>query len=192
MLPEARTAGAAAYDGKRIVFAGGAPEQPGTTDVWALTSQEWTPIGKLQEDRDQLAAATNGRGTVWFIGGGNGHSLKAYPLVDILVRGRAPKAGPPLAEGVRRAAAVGVGSGFCAIGGHAQGSGAEKASGFETGFTGQVQCQGTARSIPALEPPRASLGATVLGNILYVVGGYDAHHVFGTTTVEALDIKGVK
>ena len=70
-LPGPRGAGAAAWDGTRILFAGGA-EGGGTPvrgDVWALTPNQWATIGHLQQARKHLAGASDGHGTVWFVGG---------------------------------------------------------------------------------------------------------------------------
>src|SRR6185437_17013894 len=68
-LPQERESGAAAFDGKRIVFAGGNefPKLPDAKkdDVWARTPDaDWARIGSLQQPRDYLATATDGAGTV--------------------------------------------------------------------------------------------------------------------------------
>ena len=97
-LPNERESGAAAFDGKRIVFAGGNdyPNVPEAKkdDVWARTPDgAWTRLGPLQQPRDHLAAATDGAGTVWFVGGSpdrtaadvvKGDSVTAGPRVDIM------------------------------------------------------------------------------------------------------------
>ena len=72
-LPKPRGAGAAAWDGKRIVFAGGNVGSPmgehkktgpsPNGNVWALRpGGSWTRVdgGMLQQPRDHLAAATDG------------------------------------------------------------------------------------------------------------------------------------
>ena len=164
-LPDLRTSGAAAFDGTRIVFAGGNLDEEPMRDVWALDEQSWKSIGMLQTGRD-LAAA--GSGNVWFIGGGSGMSGAAYRQVDV-AHGAHVDPFTPLNEGVRRPAAVSIGSGFCAIGGHLQGLA-------RSGASGRVQCQGIHGSVPSM-PPRVDSGATVLDDTIYVVGGQDPTHL---------------
>ncbi len=181
-LPDLRTSGAAAFDGTRIVFAGGNLDEEPMRDVWALDEQSWKSIGMLQTGRDQLAAAGKS-GNVWFIGGGSGMSGAAYRQVDV-AHGAHVDPFTPLNEGVRRPAAVSIGSGFCAIGGHLQGLA-------RSGASGRVQCQGIHGSVPSM-PPRVDSGATVLDDTIYVVGGQDPTHPFGTTTVQALDLHSAR
>jgi N-acetylneuraminic acid mutarotase len=174
-LPAPRGAGAAAWDGKRIVFAGGA-EGGGTPvrgDVWALATNQWTAIGPLQQPRKHLAAASDGHGTVWFVGGKDAAGSPS-PLVDV-VSGHAVMPGQPVTA-VTGNAAVGVGSGFCTLTGATH-----------EGVTGAVQCQ-PSRSLQALDPPRDYVGAAVLDGKVYVVGGFDTSHKGGLRTVESLDI----
>jgi N-acetylneuraminic acid mutarotase len=71
-LPEPRAAGAAAWDGERLVFAGGFAERSSgfaSSEVWALEGSGWIDMGHLQRARQHLAAATDGDGQVWFLGG---------------------------------------------------------------------------------------------------------------------------
>ncbi len=162
-LPGPRGAGAAAWDGTRIVFAGGA-EGGGTPvrgDVWALTPSQWTTIGHLQQARKHLAGASDGHGTVWFVGGKNATGDPS-PLVDV-VSAHGMGHGQPVTA-VTGNAAVAVGSGFCTLTGTTNG-----------GVTGAVQCQ-PSRSLPALDPPRDYVGAVVLDGKIYVVGGFDSGH----------------
>jgi Kelch motif/Galactose oxidase, central domain len=188
-LPDNRTAGAAAFDGTRIVFAGGNnidghPEG----NVWALGEDRWARVGMLHAARDQLAAAGGG-GKVWFIGGGLGPSSAAASSMVDVVHGSRVDSGTPLAEAVRRPAAVNIGSGFCAIWGHRQGAGKPGSPGSAAFVSGRVQCQGIHGSIPGVLP-RVDSGAAVLDDTIYVVGGYDPTQRVGTTTVQALDLRG--
>jgi TIR domain/Kelch motif len=177
-LPDARGAGAAAWDGKRIVFAGGDDSNRRTTaDVWTREGGQWNRIGQLQQARKHLAAASDQNGTVWFAGGSN-DADSAYPLVDV-VKENSVTPGQPL-DAVKGSVAVALGSGFCTIGGATQ-----------SGPTGEVQCQ-PHHSVPALDPPRNYVGATVLDNKLYVVGGFDAGHFGGLPTAEVLDTRGIR
>ena len=177
-LPGPRGAGAAAWDGSRIVFAGGvATDHRDKADVWALEGDHWRKIGQLQRARDKLAVATDHLSTVWFIAGRDEvGGVAAYPLVDVVHNDAVSPA--RLVNAVQGPAAVGVGSGFCMIGGQAPNR-----------FSGEVQCEGTNLALPSLVPPRAGLGAAVLGNTVYAIGGYDANDQ-GTRSVEALDVEG--
>ncbi len=81
-LPDPREAGAAAFDGTRIVFGGGnagsVKNPPAKGEVWELNLKRgggWTQLkGTLSPPRDHLATASNQRGTVWFIGGSDRES----------------------------------------------------------------------------------------------------------------------
>jgi serine/threonine protein kinase len=180
-LPGPRTAGAAAWDGHRIVFAGGddrGNERHAQKDVWALEDGEnWKPIGQLQHPREQLAAAGDPHtGTVWFVGG-SGSTSTPYPDVDAFTSTGQSTDKPFIA--LERAAAVGVGSGFCIIGG-TRGHDDPR---------GEVACRGTNLSIPALVPPRANLGAAATGGKVYVVGGYiKSGDASGSSIVQGLNV----
>ena len=173
-LPQERESGAAAFDGKRIVFAGGNeyPNLPEAKkdDVWARTPDgDWTRLGPLQQPRDHLAAATDGAGTVWFVGGSPDRTA-----VD-LVKGNTVSPGPRV--DIMDSAAVGLGPGFCTIGGST-----------ESGRTAVSQCRRTSYSIPPIPTPTADLGAARLGDTVYVVGGHTADAVLGVGTTQALRI----
>jgi molecular chaperone DnaK len=174
-LPDARTRGAAVWDGTRIVFAGGARTTGGAQDeVWALESDNWVTVGHLQQPRQHLAAASDGKGTAWFIGGYDTEPAKPGGAVDVV-------SGPRVTPGqsvtpIQSAAAVGLGSGFCVIGGETTGG----------GLRNQISCQPASQSIPALVgPSRAFLGAAILGGKLYVVGGW---HLGSLNTAQAIDV----
>ena len=79
-LPEERSGGALAWDGQRLVFAGGLDrrdlngdgkaENVNHADVWVWEGEdEWREIGQLQREREDLVAASDGNGRVWFLGG---------------------------------------------------------------------------------------------------------------------------
>ena len=183
-LPEARQKGAAAWDGTQIIFAGGNPEQPGKDDVWALKpGGQWTRIGKLHQDREDLAAATDGMGRVWFVGGKNTPNSTASRFVDVVRNNKVTRSLPDVSP-ITGAAAVGVRSGFCTIGGNTKPAGTSTAY-----LTGQVRCQPPAR-FPALPTPTNYLGATITGHTVYVVGGYTRGDTVGTRTAEKLDMQG--
>jgi hypothetical protein len=172
-LPAARGAGAASWDGSRIIFAGGVgTDGRAKSDVWALQGGRWRTIGSLSRPREKLASATDGFGTVWFIGGRDPNSQQAaFGNVDLVqassvkpIHGISPVAGA--------AAVWWPGAGICVLGGQT-----------ETGFSRAVSCLDSAAR-PELNSARAGLGAAVVGGSVYVVGGYDAG-LHGSSTVEA-------
>jgi Kelch motif len=123
-LPAGRFSGAAAWDGHRIVFGGGAADsdlrhRAPASEIWALTSTGWGQISKLPNAREHLAAATDGSGTVWFVGGTD---VPAGPgglsaEVDVLRNSDTTPAGS-LPEAVQGLSAVWTPTwGICAIGG---------------------------------------------------------------------------
>jgi N-acetylneuraminic acid mutarotase len=173
-LPQERESGAAAFDGRRIVFAGG-NEYPNVADarhddVWARTPDgAWTRLGSLQQPRDHLAAATDGAGTVWFVGGNPDRTAVA------LVKGNTVGPGPHV--NIMDSAAAGIGQGFCTIGGNAG-----------SGRTADSQCRGTSYSLPSIPTPTSDLGAARIGDTVYVVGGHTQASPLGVGTAEALRI----
>jgi N-acetylneuraminic acid mutarotase len=172
-LPKPRSAGAAAWDGKRIVFGGGDDNAP-EDDVYAFANDRWKVLGHLSRPREHLAAAADPRtGTVWFVGGRGNDPSGRLPDVDTVTSsGIHATRG---IQGVQGAAAVGVGSGFCVIGG------------FNGDLSGQVQCRGIRGRIPPLTRARSQLGAAVLNGAIYVVGGHEAQPLI-TATVEKLTL----
>lgn len=162
-LPAAREAGAAAWDGSRIVYAGGVGGDHAASDaVYALAGGAWQRIGKLSIAREKAAAVSDSFGTVWIVGGRDRRSgVPAFGAVDIIqVDGRAQ--GQPV-EPVHSAAAVWVqGAGPCALAGDTG-----------LGVTAAVRCLNGPSTLPPLPTPRAGLAAAALGPDVYVMGGYD-------------------
>jgi N-acetylneuraminic acid mutarotase len=69
-LPEARAAGAAAWDGARIVYAGGVRGGGAVSDsVLARDGERWFAMGEMSQPREHLSAASDGAGRVWLLGG---------------------------------------------------------------------------------------------------------------------------
>ena len=69
LLPEPRGAGTAAWDGARVIFAGGVGPGGVAGDVYALEGDAWTRIGAMPRAREHLAAASDGQGRTWLLGG---------------------------------------------------------------------------------------------------------------------------
>ena len=69
-LPEARAAGAAAWDGGRIVYAGGVRGGGAVSDgILAWNGERWFALGEMAEAREHLSATSDGAGRVWLLGG---------------------------------------------------------------------------------------------------------------------------
>jgi hypothetical protein len=180
-LPEPRGAGAAAWDGSRLVYAGGVRrDHRAADDVWALEGDAWRPIGKLQAPRERLTAISDGYGQVWFVAGRDPALDKQESGAVDLVQ---PTGVHPLGASVTPVhAAAGVwwpDAGPCVIGGQVP-----------DGFLTRVEClqkQGRVAELPPLGTPRAGLGAAILGRTCYLVGGYGPGSN-GTNVVEAFTL----
>jgi hypothetical protein len=178
-LPEPRANGAVAWDGSRLVFAGGyTVENDGRVahaDVWELNGDEWTPVEPgLTRARSDLAAATNGEGKVWFLGGEDiGDGLRPHPplgAVD-LVEGDSVKKLPEIEPAIEDSDAVWQRErGVCVFGGVIIPDGKN-----EEIVTDDVICSEPGPPpLPPLPSPRADTGAVLLNDndTIYVVGGH--------------------
>ena len=185
-LPEERAGGAVAWDGQRLVFAGGVnrrdlngdgkAENVNHADAWVWEGEDqWREIGQLQRQREDLVAASDGNGRVWFLGGADVEKDRRVPLgaVDLVEEDRIA----PLSDidPVRSSSAVWLADrGVCLFGGVTRTTAATKDS-----LTNKVVCvPGTAspsptfRPLPPLTLPRAGLGAVVQGDTTWLVGGF--------------------
>jgi hypothetical protein len=180
-LPEGRAGGAVAWDGQRLVFAGGVDrrdlngdgeaESVNHADVWAWEGEdEWREIGKLQRQREDLVAASDGNGRVWFLGGADvsgKNSRMPLGAVDLVEADRIR----PLAEidPVRSSSAVWLADrGVCLFGGVTKDSLTNKV----VCVPGTVSPSPTLRPLPPLTLPRAGMGAAVQGETIWLVGGF--------------------
>ena len=176
-LPAPRGAGAAAFDGGRIVFAGGVgPNGRAADDVWELKNGRWHSLGLLQRAREKLAVASDGYGTVWLMAGRDPNDqANAFPNVDVVKAGSVKPAGE--VSPVQGPAGIWwPGVGACMIGGQSA-----------DGFSGRVDCLGQAPDAPALKPARAGLAAAAVGGTVYIAGGY-YEGVHGTRTFQSLTV----
>lgn len=181
-LPEARAAGAAAWDGERLVYGGGVGPGGLTDDVVALTADEWTSLGQLSQAREHLAAAGDGSGRVWFLAGRTGGLDTNVGTVD-LVEGdeiRALGQVPTPRGGV--AAFWAPATGACVVGGEQP-----------HGTFADVECidaDGTVTVLPPLNVARHGLGATVVGDLAYVVLGGREPGLSASGVTEGLRLPG--
>ena len=172
-LPAPRLAGAAAWDGQRLVFAGGAERmspRPAAADIWELRSGEWKPIAELKQAREHLAAVTDDNGTIWFIGGVDVARGSVYTNVDML-RGDAVDASAAISTAVQGAAAIWTSeTGACVFGGSTVLPNARPAE-----PVAEVECVGGTEPDPGwpdLPEDRTGAGVAVIDHTVYVVGGY--------------------
>lgn len=183
-LPEPRAAGAAAWDGEQVVYAGGVgPRLQVRDDVFALRDGEWTRIGALSAPREHLGAASDGKGTVWFLGGRRGELSTNTGAVDILSEGEIAS-GPTLPTPRGGASAFwSAATGACLIGGEAN-----------SGTFSTVECVGAGgevRTLPGMAQPRHGLGVAVVDGIAYAALGGPTPGLSSTAIVEALALDGL-
>jgi CHAT domain/Kelch motif len=192
-LPEPRSGGGLAWDGRRLVFAGGYNKEGeravAYADVWALDEGgQWKEIDQLAKAREDLAAATDGEGRVWFLGGNDfeRREIGRQPLgaVDV-VDGAGVQPLGDLATPVRSSAAIWrPDRGVCMFGGVVL-------AGDTVAETDHVVCLEQSADSPVLPPllsPRAGIGATVLDDTIYLVGGFGPGEP-GIRRVDALDLQ---
>jgi Kelch motif len=163
-LPQARASGAAAFDGTRLVYAGGVDtEQVSHSQVFAMQGNAWHELPALPAPRNNFAAASDGAGTVWFFGGSQGGGDRTRTIFRLKGASMSSET-TTLAFGVRTPAAVGwPGAGVCVIGG----------DGNLTGLVSCVDAPPKAGWVPPKVPiPRGGLAAAVVADRVYVVGGY--------------------
>jgi serine/threonine-protein kinase PknK len=185
-LPEERSGGAVAWDGQRLVFAGGLnhqdlngdgkPESVNHANVWVWEGKgEWHEIGQLQRKRQDLVAASDGNGRVWFLGGDDARGKEdrvALGAVDLVEKDRIT----PISDidPVRSSSAVWLADrGVCLFGG------VTRTKAGTNPRTNKVVCvpktaspSPTLRPLPPLTLPRAGMGAAVQGETIWLVGGF--------------------
>lgn len=162
-LPEARAAGAAAWDGTRVVYGGGVGPAGVSGDVFVLEPDGWRLAARLGEPREHLAAASDGDGRVWFLGGRVGGLRGNLGAAELFESGGVRRIGdlPTPRGGVAAFWVAGVGA--CLAGGEGP-----------DGTFDEVECiddDGRLTVLPALGFPRHGLGAAVLRGVAYVALG---------------------
>jgi hypothetical protein len=163
-LPDARAAGAAAFDGTRIVYAGGVKPGGIANEVFARTGDgAWETIGRLPVAREHLAATSDGAGRTFVLGGRVGGLDRNLAIVD-LVEGDTVKTVGELPTARGGVAAFWWPSlGACLAGGESPG-----------GANPQVECMtadGTLARLPDLGTARHGIGAAVIDGSVYIVLG---------------------
>lgn len=180
-LPEARAAGAGAFDGSRVVYGGGVgPGEAARGDVYALVDGGWRRVAELSQAREHLGAASDGRGRVWFLGGRAGGMDAVLPTVDLLE-------GTSLRRVADLPTARGGVAGFWSAATGACLAGGEQSS----GTFAEVECirpDGSVHALPPLGVARHGLGAVVLEGIAYVALGGPEPGLTASAVLEALPV----
>lgn len=179
-LPEPRGAGAAAWDGERVIYAGGVGIGGVSGDVYALTGETWERLGAMPRAREHLAAASDGQGRTWLLGGRVGSLESNLGDVD-LVEGATITALEPLPT-----PRGGVGAfflpalGACLTGGEAP-----------TEALRTVECVGASGEVgtaPEMNVLRHGHGAAVVDDAAYVLLGGPVPGLSTHASVERLDL----
>ncbi len=181
-LPEPRAAGAAAWDGTTIVYGGGVGLEGVSPAAFVLGAGAWAPAGRLSEAREHLAAASNGDGTTFFLGGRRGGLDGNRSTVDIVDGDDPQRLGdlPTPRGGVAAFWAQTLGA--CLIGGESP-----------EGTNAQVECitdDGSTSILPDLAIPRHGLGAAVVDGHVYALLGGPEPGLFVSDAVELLALRG--
>jgi len=163
-LPDERAAGAAAFDGTRVIYAGGVKPGGVANEVFARTGDSaWEVAGRLPVAREHLAATSDGAGRTFVLGGRVGGLDKNLAIVD-LVEGTSVKTiGELPTERGGVAAFWWPSLGSCLAGGESPG-----------GANPQVECMtadGTVARLPDLGVARHGIGAAAVDGTAYVVLG---------------------
>lgn len=180
-LPEPRAAGTAAWDGTRIVYAGGVDGVGDVrSEVYALDGDAWSRIGAMSGPREHLAAASDGDGRTWLLGGRVGGLDSNLATVELVagqtITGLTEL--PTARGGVAAFFAPGVGA--CLTGGEAP----------DRAYTA-VECITAGGEIVTLDDliePHHGHGAAVVDGTAYVVLGGPEPLLTADTTLEALDL----
>jgi Galactose oxidase, central domain len=163
-LPDARAAGAAAFDGTRIVYAGGVKPGGIANEVFARTGGgAWERIGRLPVAREHLAATTDGAGRTFVLGGRVGGLDRNLAIVDMVEGTMVTTVGelPTKRGGV--AAFWWPSVGACLAGGESP-----------DGANPQVECMtadGTLSTLPDLGVARHGIGAAIVDGTAYILLG---------------------
>jgi hypothetical protein len=178
-LPEARGAGAAAWNGRDgIVFGGGVGPDGVSAEVFLLANGEWRSLARLSRPREHLAASSSAAGSVTFLGGRDGGGNLG--TVDVVADdGTVLRAADlPTARGGIAGFPAGA-LGDCAVGGEAP-----------EGTFATVECIGPAGSttLPGLMLARHGLGAATMEGRAYALLGGPRPGLSVTAAVEVLDL----
>lgn len=179
-LPDRRAAGAAVWDGSRIVYAGGVGPGLLSNLVFVLGTDGFAPVARLSRAREHLAATSDGAGRSWFLGGRQGGLAGNISRVDLVEGDQVTEVGElSLARG-GVAAFYWPSLGACLLGGEAPNEAYR-----------DVECvaaDGQKTSLPPLAEPRHGHGAAVVDGLAYAVFGGHEPALSVSSTVEVFDL----
>ena len=181
-LPEPRAAGAAAWDGDRVVYAGGVGDGI-ESDVYALTGESWNAVGAMREPREHLAAVSDLEGRTWLMGGRVGGLTSNLGTVELVEGDQVDFLGglPTPRGGVAAFHVPALGG--CLTGGEAP----------DLAFT-TVECMAadaTISQLPDLLEPHHGHGAAVVDGVAYVLLGGPQPALSAGSTVESLALDAI-
>jgi non-specific serine/threonine protein kinase len=179
-LPQPRAAGAAAWDGARIVYAGGVGPDGLKGDVFVRGAEGWTTGGQLTLPREHLAATSDGAGNVFVMGGRRGGLDTNLARVDLVAGGQVEELVDLATPRGGVAAFWSPTTGACLVGGESP-----------SGTNEEVECvsaDGAIISQPPLTKSRHGLGAAVVEGVAYVLLGGPQPGLTVSGTVEALEL----
>ena len=180
-LPAPRAAGAAAWDGQRIVYGGGMGSGGVSDDVYVLEGDAWRRLGRLSVPREHLAAASNGAGLTWFLGGRVGSLTTNLSTIDLVERSGIRAVGQVRTPRGGVAAFWSPATGACLIGGERAGATLDA-----------VEClapDGRSLTLAPLSVPRHGLGVGVIDGIAYAVLGGWQPGLTVSSVIETLDLR---
>jgi hypothetical protein len=185
-LPEARAAGAAAWDGRdRVAYGGGVGPDGVSATVFAIGGSgdraSWRTLAALSMAREHLAATSVGAGSVTFLGGRVGGLDGNLGTVDLVSSEGAVSRTEDLAQARGGIAAFSTAElGDCALGGEGP-----------QGTFGEVECLGAIErtTLPGLAVPRHGLGAVVVDGRAYALLGGRQPGLTVSDVVEVLDLR---
>ena len=161
-LPQPRAAGGAAWDGSRIVYAGGVGLGI-VSDVLALTEGEWVQLGAMRVPREHLSATSDGVGRVWLLGGRQGSLDTNTGAVDLVEGSTVTRIGELPTPRGGAAAFYLPDAGACLAGGEQPDRALDA-----------VECVGADGSLTTLPPLAVAVhghGAAVVEGVAYIILG---------------------
>lgn len=179
-LPEPRAAGAAAWDGERVVYGGGVGPAGVSDTIWALEDGRWSVVGRLSGAREHTSATSGGDGRTWFLGGRVAGLQTNMGTVDMVEGTTARLVGEVPATRGGVAAFWWPAGGACLVGGESPG-----------GTNPEVECidaDGKVTELPRLRVARHGLAAAVIDGLALVGLGGPQPGLFVSDALEALPL----
>lgn len=180
-LPESRGAGALAWDGTRFIYGGGVGPGGVRAEVFALEDGAWRELGQLMRPREHLAAASDGDGRVWLLGGRQGGLDRNVGDVELVEGGSIAFIGLVTPRGGVAAFHV-PGIGGCLTGG--------EAPSFALSIVECIEASGRLTALPSMLAARHGHGAAVVDRFAYVLLGGAVPGLNAFSSVERLPVGG--